>query len=42
VPELGPDLVDRRLTDEDIPTDYEPARFRPVRLEKVAAESEEG
>jgi NADH-quinone oxidoreductase B subunit len=42
VPELGPDLVDRRLTGEDIPTDYEPARLRPLRLEKVAPEREEG
>jgi NADH-quinone oxidoreductase subunit B len=42
VPELGPDLVDRRLTDENIPTDYEPARVKSVRLVRVAAEGEEG
>jgi NADH-quinone oxidoreductase B subunit len=42
VPELGPDLVDRRLTKEPIPTDYRPARLKSVPLDKVLAESEEG
>jgi NADH-quinone oxidoreductase subunit B len=42
VPELGPDLVDRRLTDENIPTDYEPARVKSMQRESVAAESKEG
>ena len=36
VPELGPELVDRRLTEEDIPTDYQPPK-----LEKMVIEREE-
>jgi NADH-quinone oxidoreductase subunit B len=37
VPELGPDLVDRRLTNEHVPTDY-----RPPRLDQVVPRREEG
>jgi NADH-quinone oxidoreductase subunit B len=37
VPELGPDLVDRRLTSEHVPTDY-----RPPRLDQVVPRREEG
>jgi NADH-quinone oxidoreductase subunit B len=42
VPELGPDLVDRRLTDEDIASDYWPTRIKSLRLEQEAVEGEEG
>jgi NADH-quinone oxidoreductase subunit B len=42
VPDLGPELVDYRLTDQDIPTDYEPSRIETVRLSRVTAENKGG
>jgi hypothetical protein len=41
VPELGPDLVDRRLTAGNLPSDYQPERLKTARAEQVVAQSEE-
>jgi len=42
VPELGPDLIDHRLTAENIPSDYQPVPLKNVRPEQVATPGEGG